>query len=70
MTKKSRQKFKYLENKEVLRSHKKHFSLFLKSLQLQKLVSNLRLRLKGKGHSIHTTIHELYLRQSIQERAE
>ena len=46
MTKKSRQKSKYLENEEeFLRWNKKHFSSFLKRFQLPKFVSDLRLRL-------------------------
>ena len=42
MTKKSRQKFKYLRKKAILRWNKKHFSLFLKGFQLPKIVSDFK----------------------------
>ena len=46
MTKKSRQKFKYLENeKSFLRWNKKHFSSFLKGFQMTKILSDLRVHL-------------------------
>ena len=41
-TKKSGQKFNYLENKKAWRWNKKHVSSFLKDFQLPKIVSNLR----------------------------
>ena len=44
MIEKSRQNFKYLENERILRWNKKDFSWFLKHFQLQKIVSDLRLR--------------------------
>ena len=44
MTKKSRQKFKYIENEELLRWNKEHFSLFLKGFELPKIVLDLRVR--------------------------
>ena len=46
MTKKLRQKSKYLEKeKSLLIWNKKHFSSFLKGLQLPKIISNLRVHL-------------------------
>ena len=43
LTKKSRQKLKYLENEKSFWSEKKnHFSSFLKSFEFPKIVSNLR----------------------------
>ena len=44
LTKKSRQKFNYLENKKSSLDEIKHFSLFLKDFQLPKIVSDLRVR--------------------------
>ena len=46
MTRKSRQKCKYLkERKEVLTRNKKHFSSFLREFQLSDTVLDLRVRL-------------------------
>ena len=45
MTKKSRQNFKYLENKNAFKVKWKAISSFLKGLQLPKIVSDLRERL-------------------------
>ena len=46
MTKKSRQKLKYLENEKSfwgeMKNNEKHFSSFLKGFQLPKIVSGLR----------------------------
>ena len=42
MTKKSRQKFRYLENENIFMRNKKHFSSFFKGFQLPKIVSDLR----------------------------
>ena len=43
MTKKSRQKFEYLENeKSFLRWNKKHFSSLLKGCHLPKIATDLR----------------------------
>ena len=42
MTKKSRQKFRCLENENIFMWNKKHFSSFFKSFQLPKIVSDLR----------------------------
>ena len=44
MTKKSGQKFKYLENEKSF-YNKKHFSSFLKGFQVAKIASDLRVRL-------------------------
>ena len=45
ITKKSRQKFKYVENERAFRRNKMHFSSFLRGSQLPKVVSDLRVRL-------------------------
>ena len=45
MTKKPRQKYKYLENKKLLGWNEKHSSSFLKGFRLEKIVSGLRLHL-------------------------
>ena len=42
MTKMSRQRLKYIENKKSFWSEKKHFSSYLKCFDLPKLVSDLR----------------------------
>ena len=53
MTKKSRQKYKYIENKKsfYLRVNKKDCSSFLKNFQLPNIVSNLRKHLQVKKSS-------------------
>ena len=46
MTKKSKQKFKYLENEKSFQGEiKKHFSSFLKGFQMPKIDSDIRVRL-------------------------
>ena len=45
ITKKSRKKFKYVENERAFRRNKMHFSSFLRGSQLPKVVSDLRVRL-------------------------
>ena len=45
MTKKSRQKLKYLEKKELLTWNKKHFASVIKGFQLPKMISDLKVRL-------------------------
>ena len=42
---KSRQKFKWLENENILSWNKNHFSSFLKGFQLPQIVSDHRVRL-------------------------
>ena len=55
MTKKSRQKFKYLENKKSFWGEtKRYFSLSLKSFQLSKVVSDLGVRLQKCTVSSYT----------------
>ena len=49
ITKKARQKFKYLEKKkELLRWNKEHLSSFLKGFHLPRIASDLRVRLQVK----------------------
>ena len=45
MTKNSREKFIYVENKKSFFHHKKHFSSYLKGFHLPTIVSDLRVRL-------------------------
>ena len=45
MTKKSRQKIKYIENEKGFKVKQKHFPSLLKDFQLPKIVSDLRVRL-------------------------
>ena len=45
MSKKSRQKLKYLENEKSFLGEKKHVSSFLKGFQFSTIVSDLRVRL-------------------------
>ena len=66
MTKKSRQKLKYLENeKSFLGEIKKHFSSFLNSFQLPKIISDLRVRLFYAAYLGKCSVHFTQLFSSL-----